>query len=114
VVAHRAVLQPGEAEVEGLELHPRNPDRCEEVALSAPYDNIAAQLVAETPRDERCQNYDADHNHWLWDSASLQPMFVAVDHSSGRNEATHRGPPSVLWIILIFKNVSSPDSGKLR
>jgi hypothetical protein len=108
------VLQPCEAEVDGLELHPRNPDRCEEVALSAPYDNIAAQLVAETPRDERCQNYDADHNHWLWDSASLQPMFVAVDHSSGRNEGTHRGRPSVLWIILIFKNVSSPDSGKLR
>jgi hypothetical protein len=44
----------------------------------------------------------------------LQPMFAAVDHSSGRNEGTHRGRPSVLWIILIFKNVSSPDSGKLR
>ena len=30
----------------------RKPDRREKMALAAPYDNIAAHLVAETPRDD--------------------------------------------------------------
>src|SRR6266508_64843 len=53
MLADRAVLQPGYAEVECLELDPGNPDRREEMATAAAHNCVAAQVVAATPGDER-------------------------------------------------------------
>ena len=49
VVADRAALDPGDAEIERLELDAGNPDRREEMALEAAHDHIAAELVAKPP-----------------------------------------------------------------
>lgn len=75
--ADRTVLKPDQAEVQCLELHPRNPDCREEVARAAPYDNIVAQLVAETPREASYPDDKQDYeNHGDKEGDGFHPTFT--------------------------------------
>src|SRR5580693_6447760 len=53
VLSDRAALEPGHDQVQPLEFHAGNPDGGVHVPLTAPDDHVAAQLVAEQPRDDR-------------------------------------------------------------
>ena len=52
VLAYRAPLNPRPTEPDRLQRCPGYPDRREEVALSAPNNDIAAHFVAETASDQ--------------------------------------------------------------
>ena len=92
VPADRAALDPGDAEIEGLELHTGNPDRGEEMAAPAAYDCVASELVAEAPSRERGGGDGADHDRdGAWPAAWLLRL-------------RHRAPGYAN--VLIYKNVS--------
>jgi hypothetical protein len=59
VLAHRAALHPGHDQVEFLELDAGNPDRGEEVALTASHDRAGAEVIAETSPGQSCPRDNA-------------------------------------------------------
>jgi hypothetical protein len=62
VLADRAVLNPGDAEVDGLQLDSRDPQRREEVALPAPDHGIPPDLVAQSARNHRSEDEHGNHH----------------------------------------------------
>ncbi len=96
MLADRTVLQPDPAEANGLERRTGNPDRREEVALTAPYDNIAAHSVAATPRDESPPDKHDKHEDKGDDGLDLRPIFtyrsgIGTGRHSTRSSAAGTG-----------------------
>ena len=63
VSTDRAPLQSPPAKLDRLQARPGNPDRCEDMALPAPHDDVAADEIAATTSDDRCHNVRRNNNN---------------------------------------------------
>lgn len=63
VVADRAVLEPGDSEIERLELHARDPDRGEQMARSAPDHDTPADLVSKAASNQGAHDQYGDRHY---------------------------------------------------